>query len=82
MHPRAVMSERRVSVPVAVQAANIAAAVTRFAAWINAGAVVMAALIGAFVVLALAYWPPPSSPTSGTIFFSGDQLIGTSDREA
>lgn len=57
-HPRAATSEQRVSVPVAVQAAEVAAAATRFAAWINAGAVVIAAVIGAFVVLALAYWPP------------------------
>lgn len=49
-----------------MQAAEIAAAATRFAAWINAGAVVMAALIGAFVVLTLAYWPPATMRNEGS----------------
>lgn len=60
--------------PVAVQAAEIAAAATRSAAWINAGAVLIAALIGGFVVLALAYWPPTAETRAegsrATVMFS------------
>jgi hypothetical protein len=53
MHPRAATGQRRVRVPVGVQAAKIAAAATRTAAWITAGAVVIAALLGTFVARAL-----------------------------